>query len=947
MKTLSLLEKLHPRACSRLRSLPVFGPVYDDLLNWLQDQGYARSSLQNHVHGVDQLIRWLQRRPGRLSGLNQKHLGAAYEYHRTRKPHIACTIHAVARFFRERSLIPEGAKPPVSASERLLQSFGVCLGETRGLTASTILGHQSRLRFFLRFLKFDKHSAALRRLRSDHIDAFLRQAAKTNNRFSLQHVVASVRGFLRYQHACGVIKEPLHQQIDTPRTYRLEQLPRALPWEKVVALLRSIDRSEPHGLRDFTILYLAARYGLRSGELVRLTLDHIDWKRGILRVPQNKTRQVLQLPLTDEAGSVLARYLQAGRPATERRELFLRQRAPAGVLAHTAVHDILEHRIRRSGLELSQCGSHVLRHSFAVHLLRQGVPIGNIGDALGHRDSDSTAVYLRLAIDDLRAVGLPIPKIVRPAKLDSSGWKAKLPKSRDGKKRPRLARTHLASGLADSLRTYLATRRALGRRFTIEENILRRWDDFLCRHYRGARVVRAEMFNRWALTMPGLSANVRRSHLRAVRNFLLFHARNDSKTYLPDLATFPKPCSYLTPRLVTPAEMGRVLATADRLPASHTNPLRAQTVHLALVLLFCCGLRRGELLRLRLRHFDVKEAVLRIEATKFHKSRLVPVAASVARELHSFVELRRKHGLPAHPDSPLLWNGRRPPPDDCYCAVSLNTNWQQLCLAAGVLDGRGRPPRLHDLRHSFAVSALHRWYQQGVEVQAKAEDKGVIEFRDKPSDKDWTRFLQMSDPQCRIKYYDKTAEEIPPHGVPSFEEAENQALRYFILLGGDTNQLSARPWPHTESTYETHDPSDGKLMAKGVSRRWVCLFRQLDGIPITGNSLSVDFGCDAKPIMLEMNWPALKIAKQIKIATKDEIVATVKDGKAWIQISPPPPEDITTAKSYKIKNLVLLYAQTASDGGTIMKPYGSLLVEADMSGRPVNFVVNCQIIAEK
>jgi integrase/recombinase XerD len=719
MNTLKLLEKLRPRACSRLRALPVFGPVLDDLMNWFQGHGYARSSLQNHIHGVDELSRWLQRRPGKLTKLSQEHLHAAYEYHRTRKPHVACTIHAVGRFLRERSLIPEGPKPPVSASERQLELFGAYLREMRGLAALTVLGHQCRLRFFLRFLKFDKHLAALRKLRMDQIDGFLRQMAKTNNRFSLQHVVASLRSFLRYHHACGVIKEPLHQQIDTPRTYRLEQLPKALPWEQVVALLRSIDRSEAYGLRDFTILYLAARYGLRSGELVRLTLDHVDWQAGILQVPQSKTRQVLQLPLTDEAGSVLTRYLQAGRPASERRELFLRQRAPAGVLAHTAVHDILEYRIRRSGLELPPCGTHVLRHSFAVHLLRQGVPIGNIGDALGHRDSDSTAVYLRLAVDDLRAVGLPIPKTAQPAKLDPSGWKQKLPKSRTGKKRPRLARMHLASGLAASLRAYLATRRALGRRFTLEENILRRWDDFLSRHYRAARVVSPEMFNRWAQTMPGLTANVRRSHLRVVRNFLLFHARNHSKTYLPDLATFPKPCPYLTPRLVTPAEMGRVLATAQRLPPSHTNPVRAQTVHLALVLLFCCGLRRGELLRLQLRHFDGKEAVLRIEATKFHKSRLVPLAASVAQEMRSFVELRRRHRLPVHPDSPLLWNNRRPAPDDCYCAVALNANWQQLCLAAGILDGQGRPPRLHDLRHSFAVSALHRWYQQGVEVQAK------------------------------------------------------------------------------------------------------------------------------------------------------------------------------------------------------------------------------------
>jgi len=93
------------------------------------------------------------------------------------------------------------------------------------------------------------------------------------------------------------LAEPLHQRIDTPRVYRLEQLPRALPWEQVVALLRSINRSTPAGIRDFTLLYLACCYGLRSGELVRLTLDNINWRTATLKVPQTKTRQVLQLPL--------------------------------------------------------------------------------------------------------------------------------------------------------------------------------------------------------------------------------------------------------------------------------------------------------------------------------------------------------------------------------------------------------------------------------------------------------------------------------------------------------------------------------------------------------------------------------------------------------------------------------------------------------------------------
>ena len=228
----------------------------------------------------------------------------------------------------------------------------------------------------------------------------------------------------------------------------------------------------------------------------------------------------------------------------------------------------------------------------------------------------------------------------------------------------------------------------------------------------------------------------------------------------------------------------------------------------------------------------------------------------------------------------------------------------------------------------------------------KSKEKGIMEFRDKPRDDEWTRFLQISENQGWVKYYDKSASHLPPHGVPSFEEADILALRYLILLGGDTNQLSAKPWPHNESTFETRNPSDGQLMAKGVSRRWVCLFRQIGGIPITGNSLSVDFGCDAKPIMLEMNWPPLETVRQFRIPRGEDIVAIVKGGKAWIQMSPPPPEDITNAISYKIKKFVPLYAQS-TNGESVMEPYGALLVEADMGGRIVSFVINCQLASEK
>jgi integrase/recombinase XerD len=248
---------------------------------------------------------------------------------------------------------------------------------------------------------------------------------------------------------------------------------------------------------------------------------------------------------------------------------------------------------------------------------------------------------------------------------------------------------------------------------------LRHWDDFLRRQYGKTGVVKPHMFQRWVQTMPALQATVRRNRMRTVRNFLLFHARRHPDTYIPDPLTFPKPSPHQPPRLVSAAEMARVLATAKSLTASHQNPMRGETIRLALILLFCCGLRRGELLRLRLRHFDPQSNVLRVEATKFHKSRLVPLPDSVAKEMHGYLTLRRRQRRGTEPDPFLLWSNNRLASAKAYSAPALADNWQQLCLATGVLDERGRPPRLHDLRHSFAVEALHRWYRQGVDVQSK------------------------------------------------------------------------------------------------------------------------------------------------------------------------------------------------------------------------------------
>jgi site-specific recombinase XerD len=286
----------------------------------------------------------------------------------------------------------------------------------RGLTPATVRQHATTAAGFLAHLGYEARPSHLAAITARDLDAFVCRAGARLRRASLQHTVARLRSFLRFLAFRGAVRPGLEQQIDMPRLYRFEQLPRSLPWPTVRALLRSIDRTTPQGLRDYTLFFLVATYGLRVSDVIALTLDAIDWRRGHISVLQRKTGTPLLLPLTDAVGAALVRYLRHGRPAAPQRTLFVRARAPRGVLTSSAVGEAFKRWIRRSGLPIRPQGPHCLRHSQAVHLLRRRVPLKTIGDLLGHRSAESPWTYLRLATDDLRNVALPLPRAAAPTR---------------------------------------------------------------------------------------------------------------------------------------------------------------------------------------------------------------------------------------------------------------------------------------------------------------------------------------------------------------------------------------------------------------------------------------------------------------------------------------------------------------------------------------------------
>jgi len=415
-----MLRDLFPRVHRSYTSLPVLGSTLDGFAQFLVELGYPQLPVLQHVRTARHVDTRLQRRGCRaVAHITRAKLRAcAPPAGRSQEDmYVAATVRLLDRYLDKIGILPP--PEPLSPIERMLVDYGAYLQQVRGLASSTIRQHQSAASQFIAHISKRDSLSRLSRLSACDIEDFVRVTGGRVGRGSLQHIAAQLRSFLRFLAVRGMAPPGLDTQIDTPRLYRGEQLPRAHRWDTVRALLRSIDRSTPIGLRDYAMLLLIATYGLRASEVIGLTLEAIEWRAKRLRVSQRKTSALLLFPLTDAVGDSLLEYLRRGRPNVLCREVFVRHRAPAGVLKPTGVTDIFQCWSRRSGLNIPFQGSHCLRHSYAVHLLREGTSLKTIGDMLGHRNAESTCVYIRLAVEDLRGVALGLPTLSASSEVQS------------------------------------------------------------------------------------------------------------------------------------------------------------------------------------------------------------------------------------------------------------------------------------------------------------------------------------------------------------------------------------------------------------------------------------------------------------------------------------------------------------------------------------------------
>jgi integrase/recombinase XerD len=354
------------------------------LSRWLVAGGYGAGDLTRGL--VEEFLLW-QRAGGR---------------HRSEwsRPGLLCLLEVL----RALGVLAGGEPAPLgSPTDLLLASFERYLLRERGLAGGTVSGYVTHARWFLDGLP----SGGLTGLSAGEVTAaVLAKAGSGISVSTTQYFVCGLRAFLRFCFVEGLLEADLSRAALAVAGRRRSSLPKGISRADAQALLGACDLRSALGRRDYAVIVLLLRLGLRRGEAAALTLDDIDWRTGDLVVHGKGGRQD-RLPLPADVGEAIAAYLRRGRPASDRREVFLRGRAPYAPVACGTVSSTVRRACRRAGIP--EVGSHRLRHTAACEMVAAHVPLVQIGQVLRHRSLQSTAIYARVDIDQLRSLAAPWP----------------------------------------------------------------------------------------------------------------------------------------------------------------------------------------------------------------------------------------------------------------------------------------------------------------------------------------------------------------------------------------------------------------------------------------------------------------------------------------------------------------------------------------------------------
>ena len=379
---------------------------------WAFEQGYSKQRVQRRVHLAAGFSQWLERKGVRVRKVTEEH-PAQYLQHRAHGKRIfpgdKPSLKQFLEFLRREGTIAAEKTDfkHITPVEQCVREFNTYLQDQRALVPGTASEYARYTRLFLR-KRFGNHVVRLENLRADDVFGFVRHESQSTHFARAKRITTSLRSFLNFARYRGAITTDLAAAVPKVAGWSMSGIPRAIAADEIRKLLFSIDRLHAKGRRDYAILLLLARLGLRSGEIVGLDLDDIDWNSGSLKV-RGKGREA-RLPLPQEVGAAIVEYLQHGRPPTTSRRVFLRSNAPfRGFRDSTAIAGIIRYAIERAGVQAPTHGAHQFRHALATQMLHHGGSLKEIGELLGHRSIQVTTIYAKVDIPALRTLALGWP----------------------------------------------------------------------------------------------------------------------------------------------------------------------------------------------------------------------------------------------------------------------------------------------------------------------------------------------------------------------------------------------------------------------------------------------------------------------------------------------------------------------------------------------------------
>lgn len=397
---------------SRAPEGPLAGYI-EPLARSLLEQGYAKGPIHRHVLLASCFSRWLEQKGIVLSSLSPDHPPRYLQY-RARRVLIhlgdAAALRHLLDFLRSEGVVlAEKVSPnPLIPAERCAQAYAQYLREARALATATVVNYVPFIRGFL-MDRFGDGIVRLSRLSARDVVRFVQRKAPHLHLKRAKLLTTSLRSFLRYARYRGEVTLDLAAAVPVVANWSMSSIPRAIGTDQVRQLLASIDRSTAIGRRDYAVVILLARLGLRSSEVAGLELDDIDWKAGQVSV-RGKCCQRTALPLPLDVGKAIVDYLRHGRQRSTSRRVFLRSKAPiCGFLGQCAIGSIIRHRLLRAGIQAPTTGAHQFRHGLATQMLRHGASLAEIGEVLRHRNPQTTTIYAKVDIKALRRLALPWP----------------------------------------------------------------------------------------------------------------------------------------------------------------------------------------------------------------------------------------------------------------------------------------------------------------------------------------------------------------------------------------------------------------------------------------------------------------------------------------------------------------------------------------------------------